>query len=184
MQNNVGHPFAAVAKHWGWYLALGILMVITGSFALYYSTATTLLSVLYLGAFLIIGGGIEAIQALRMKQWKGFFLHAVIAVIYFFCGIFMLVEPMRNALALTLFLSIVLVAIGIFRIIFSLSTDLPHWGWLLLNGIISIILGVLIFKEWPVSGLWVIGMFVAIELIFTGWTWIMVSARAKQLHKA
>ena len=58
---------------------------------------------------------------------------------------------------------------------------IPHKGLLLFNGIITLILGILIWAEWPFSGLWVIGTLVGIDAIFTGWTWILLSLKAKNL---
>ncbi len=57
----------------------------------------------------------------------------------------------------------------------------PHWGWVLFNGIITLILGIIIWRQWPVSGLWVIGLFIGIDLIISGWAWIMLSFAARQM---
>ena len=56
-----------------------------------------------------------------------------------------------------------------------MSLRLPHWGWPLASGILNVLLGLLIWAQWPLSGLWVIGLFVGIELIFSGWMWVMIA---------
>ena len=76
---------------------------------------------------------------------------------------------------MTLIIAIFLIISGIFRIVSALSERFTGWGWVLLNGGVSLLLGLLIYKQWPLSGLWVIGLFVGIDLIFNGWAWIMLS---------
>jgi len=64
---------------------------------------------------------------------------------------------------------------GLFRIVTALLMRYPHWGWVLLNGLITFVLGVLIWRQMPGAALWIIGMFVGIDLIFVGWSWVMLA---------
>jgi uncharacterized membrane protein HdeD (DUF308 family) len=83
---------------------------------------------------------------------------------------------------MTLLLACALMVGGLFRIIGSLMYQFPHWGWTLAGGIINLILGVLIWQQWPATALWVIGLFVGIDLIFTGWTWVMLALALKNVQ--
>jgi uncharacterized membrane protein HdeD (DUF308 family) len=74
----------------------------------------------------------------------------------------------------------ILIVAGLFRLFVAFSTPLDHRGWLILNGVVSILLGVMIWRSWPVSGLWVIGMFVGIDMIFDGWTEIMLALSVRR----
>ena len=74
-----------------------------------------------------------------------------------------------------------MIVAGLFRLFIAFSTPLHHRGWLILNGAISILLGAMIWSSWPVSGLWVIGMFIGIDMIFDGWTEIMLALSARSL---
>ena len=69
---------------------------------------------------------------------------------------------------------------GLFRIIGSLMYQFPHWGWTLVGGIINLALGIMIWEQWPEASLWVIGLFIGIDLIFTGWTWVMLALSVKR----
>jgi uncharacterized membrane protein HdeD (DUF308 family) len=84
-------------------------------------------------------------------------------------------HPAESAIQLTLIIAIFLMIGGIFRIVFALSERFSGWEWVLLNGFVALLLGLMIYKQWPASGLWVIGLFVGIDLIFNGWAWIMLS---------
>lgn len=171
-------------KNANWYLMLGIGLVILGTLAVMFSVASTLFSVMYLGALLVMVGIFEGIKSFKINLWGSFFLHVALAILYIACGIYMIVNPMANALALTLLLAIFFVVSGVLRIGFSFVKNLPHRGWLLVNGILTLVLGLLIWQQWPSSGVWALGMLVGIDMIFTGWTWIMLSLRAKSLPAA
>ena len=83
------------------------------------------------------------------------------------------------ALSLTLLLGVSLVVQGAFRIAAALATHADGRGWLLISGLASLLLGIFIWSEWPVSGIWVIGLFVGIELIFYGGAWIALALRLR-----
>lgn len=164
-----------------WFLVLGILLVILGTLAVVFSFYSTLFSILYLGSLLIVAGVIEGVKSIKMRPLKRFLLHLALGILYFGSGVYLVANPEINAITLTLLLAIFFMVSGALRIMFALMADIPHKGWLLVNGLLTFILGILIYQQWPVSGLWVIGMFVGIDLMFTGYSWIMLSLAAKDL---
>jgi uncharacterized membrane protein HdeD (DUF308 family) len=175
---------AQLIKNSNWYLLLGISLVILGTFALIYSFITTLFSIIYLGFFLIIAGIFHLVKSFKMRHWSSFFLNMLLGILYISAGIFIVYKPELNAITLTLLIAMFLIGNGILKIIFALSKKIHHKGWVIFNGILNVLLGVLIWYQWPYSGLWVIGMFVAIDTIFTGWTWIMIALTAKRLKRS
>lgn len=170
-----------LAANANWYLALGISMVVFGTLAVIFSFTSTLFSIIYLGAMLIVLGIMEAVKAFKLSKWSSFFLHIGLGILYVAGGGFILYNPALNAITLTLMLAIFFVVAGIARMIFALVGTVPHKGWLILNGALTLLLGVLIWQQWPVSGLWAIGMLVGVDAIFTGWTWVMLSSMAKKV---
>lgn len=183
-QENFAIPTNGMLKQWHWYLTLGIALIILGSLAIIFSLTSTIASVIYLGIALVAIGFFEAIKASSIKPWGNFLLHLILAVIYAACGIFIALYPLANALSLTLFLAAFFVASGVIKILFALTKHIPHQGWVLLSAGINILLGLLIWQQWPASGLWVIGTFVGIDAIFNGWSWIMLAIAARRLQKA
>jgi len=95
-------------------------------------------------------------------------------------GFVIIEQPENSAVQLTLIIAFFLIVSGIFRIAFALSERFTGWPWVLLNGGINLLLGLLIYKQWPDSGLWVIGLFVGIEMIFNGWAWIMLAVSIRR----
>ena len=168
-------------RNWGWYLALGIALIVLGTIALGSALVMTVASVFFFGWLLIIGGIMEAVHAFWRKRWAGFFLDLLTGILYVIAGWMMVSNPAESALLLTLIIAMFLVFEGVFRIVAALIARYPHWGWVLLNGVISLVLGILIWRQWPYSGLWVIGLFVGIEMLFNGWSLVMLSLTARNL---
>ncbi len=175
------HVLRQIQENRNWYLGLGIGLVVLGSLAIIFSFLSTLISVVYLGLLIIIVGIFEGVKAFKINLWANFFLHLFLSIFYIVGGFFITLNPALSALSLTLLLAIFFVVSGILRIIFGLAKHVPHKGWLILNGVVTLALGLLIWYEWPYSGLWVIGTFIGIDAIFTGWTWIMLSMATKKL---
>ncbi len=169
-------------KHWGWFLAFGILLVILGIIAAGASVYTTFLSVVLLGALLVVGGITKIGYALWLRRWTGFIPTLLVGILYVVVGGYTLYHPTASAIAITLLIAILFLISGIFRVASSLTLQFENWGWVLFSGLVSIALGSMILSEWPESGLWVLGLFVGIDLIFSGWTWIFLSLGARNLQ--
>ena len=170
-----------VRKHSTWFLVIGIALVILGMIAIGYAVEMTIVSVIFLGWLLIIGGIFEVIHGFSRRQWSGFFINLLGGVLYAVAGVVMIAIPALAAVSLTLLIAIILIVAGLFRLVVAFSTPLHHRGWLILNGAISLLLGIMIWRSWPVSGLWVIGMFIGIDMIFDGWTEIMLALSVRHL---
>ena len=172
--------FGEVQKNWKWLLFLGIVFLILGIIGLGRAFALTMASVYFFGFLLLIGGVIQLIETFKCKGWKSFIWHLIISIIYILVGIEIIARPMVASSVLTLMLATGIILVGIFRVIIAIQhRGLKNWGWPLFSGIISILLGFVIAARWPVSGLFVIGVFVAIELIIHGWSYIFLALAAK-----
>ena len=160
---------------WWLTLALGVISVIIGTLAISSVFVATMASVLVLGWLLLIEGVSSMIYAVWVRNWRGSALYLVASVLYFMVGLFMLEDPVRAAAVLTLIMSAAFFTGGLLRIIFSLVERFHGWPWVMFNGVVNVILGVLIFREWPASSVWVIGLFVGIDLLLHGWSWIFLA---------
>lgn len=167
----------ALRRHWGWFLVMGIALVALGTFAISWAClATVTLAATWLfGWMLFIAGAAEIVSAFRVGRWGGTLVHLLLGVLYMLVGLLVVDEPGRSAIQLTLVIAIFLIVSGAFRIVFALTQQFSGGGWVLLNGIVTLVLGVMIYKQWPYSGLWVIGLFVGIDMLLGGWRWIILS---------
>ena len=174
--------FGTLKKNWGWLLALGVVMIVLGTIGLYLTFALTLATVLFFGALILAGGVLQLIHAFSCKGWKSVLGHVLIALLYIAAGALIITDPVLVSGVLTLVLAGILIAVGVIRISMGiqLRKAVAGWYWSLLSGIVSILLGGMIVLQWPVSGLWVIGLFVAIELILNGWSYVFVALAARK----
>lgn len=174
------HRIDRIRETWGWFLTLGILLVLLGIAAIAFSYYTTIFSVVILGVILFAAGVIQIVEAFMARQWSGLFLSLLIGILYLVTGFLCMAKPGMAAIALTLWIAAFCFIAGIFRMSTALFSRFEHWGWFFFNGFVTFILGVLIFSEWPISGLWIIGLFIGIDLLLAGWTWIVLSLGAKK----
>jgi uncharacterized membrane protein HdeD (DUF308 family) len=166
------------SRNWGWFLALGMIMIVLGIVALGSALLVTLVSVIFFGWLLMFAGVFEVVQSFWQKKWGGFFLHLTVGILYAVVGIMLAANPEATAVALTLLMAIFFMVAGVFRIVSAIAMHFPQWGWMLISGLAALILGLLIWQQWPASGFWVIGLFIGIELILTGWSWVMLALAA------
>lgn len=170
---------AQLQRNWWLFVLLGLVSIVVGFIALSCYFTATLASIFVFGWLLIVAGIAEAVHAILVRNGRAFALHLLAAALYLFTGFFMLEDPVRAAAVITLLLAASFLVGGVLRIIFSLTTQHHGWGWVFFNGIVNVVLGVLIWREWPSSALWVIGLFVAIDLLINGWTWVFVGLGLK-----
>ena len=90
-------------------------------------------------------------------------------------------NPKATAVTLTLLIAVFLIFEGVFRIVTAISVRYPNWSWMILQGAVSLLMGVMIWWQWPLSGVWVIGLFVGIQMILNGWSLVMLGLTAKNL---
>lgn len=160
----------------GWLLAAGIALVILGVIGLGAVTMLSLASAIWFGAMILVGGIVVLVDAFRHQGWKSCVLHILIGLLYVAIGLMTFVNPLLATASLTLLAGAALVATGVLRLVVAFQNrELPAWGWIAFSGALSLLLGGMILAQWPGSSLWVLGTFLAIELIFQGWATIALA---------
>lgn len=172
-------------KNWKILMIIGVITLFLGIVGMGMNVTMTIVSIIYIGFFIIFGGILHLIDAFIVDGWKNKLLGALIALMYLIAGALMIKYPAASAAWFTLFIAFFFLLVGIFRIVigFQLRNENSSWGWTVVSGVAAIILGILIFNQWPVSGLWVIGLFVSIELIMQGITTITVAMSVRSLQR-
>jgi uncharacterized membrane protein HdeD (DUF308 family) len=172
---------AMLRKNWGWFVGLGVLFVLLGMAGLVFVGVATLVSVLFVGWAFVIAGIAEIANAIFRKGWSGFWLDLIVGIVTVMAGLFIVVQPLVGAKVLTMFIGVMFLIGGIFRLAAGIAMKNPYAGWFLVHGIVSVILAILIIAEWPYSSLWVIGTLVSIELLFDGFRLLSFGSAVKNL---
>jgi uncharacterized membrane protein HdeD (DUF308 family) len=166
---------------WGWLLFLGIVMVFLGTVALVIMPAATLGTILVMGWLLVISGIMETIHSFRVRRWGGLFLHLIGGVLGVLVGLLVVTHPVAGAAAWTLLFASFFTVIGMFRLVAALTLKFANWGWAVFDGVVTLALGVLLWVDWPWSGLWFLGLAVGVSLILRGWAYVMFALAIRNL---
>jgi len=166
------NPLAAgieeVRSSWGWFLALGILLIILGAVCVIGDVSATFTTVLVFGWVLLFSGIFGLVQALRTHSWQGFLSSLLSALFRGFAGYLLIRYPLTGAVSLTLILASFLMVAGLFRAIGAGMLKFPRWGWSVFSGIVSLALGIMLLAQMPISSVWFIGFAIGVDLICDG----------------
>ncbi len=182
------HPPALATAHfnrkWGWIVALGALFILGGVVALFNLFAATLVTIVYIAAAMVVAGGWQMITAFQIRPWGRAALLGVIGLLTLLAGVAAARFPFLAAASFTALIGALLIVCGVTKL--ALAYHLRHLArYELIAGAggLSLLLGVLILAEWPVSGLYVLGLFLAVNLLTEGIGWVAMGLAAKPAER-
>ncbi len=176
-------PIARISGKWGWFVGLGVLSILAGMFALTDVVAFTLVSVIFIGAALLVSGVFHVAHAFATKTWGQFGLSVALGLIYIVGGLLIMDEPVQGSFVITLLLLVGLVVSGVVRVIIALRhREMRYWWVMALGGLCSAGIGAWLFLALPWSGLWVLGTLIAVELLIQGVTWLQFGLALRRRH--
>ncbi|MBN1590474.1 MAG: HdeD family acid-resistance protein [Pirellulales bacterium] len=183
-QTNVSSPQDAgqnnLQENWGWFLALGIGLICVGAMAIILPGLATMSVTLILGWLLVIGGIFHAVHAFYVRNWSGFFMQGVMAFVYLTVGLILLANPVQAVFMLTLLLAAFFLFEGLVKIFMAFQVrPMQNWGWIFFSGVLALVLSAIIWMNWPGDALWVIGMLVGVNILFSGWATVMIALGAR-----
>lgn len=170
----------SMQKKWGWFLGLGILLIIVGLWASGYSIFVSAVAVIWFGVILFLSGIFQLASQFLGKRRHDFWFHLLFGVLSIGVGLWIMFEPLQAAATLTWIIGVFLAFIGVIQIIYSIVSRKEQAGWMLFNGVVDLLLAIIIWVNWPESGLWVIGLFVSIQVILVGWMLLMIGVAMKR----
>jgi len=172
-------------KNAGLLIFLGVLTVVFGFLAIAAPFITGIAVTIFVGVLLVFMGVAQVVHTFKSKQWGTGIWGTIIGLLAAAAGLLMLFRPAEGLASLTLLLAAYFLVDGICEIIaaFKIKPD-QGWGWVLFNGIIALILGFLIWSEWPFSGIWAVGVLVGVHILISGWTMIILGTGARRVAGA
>jgi uncharacterized membrane protein HdeD (DUF308 family) len=160
----------------GFSIVLSVLLIVFGGLAILLPVETSLGVVIVISWLLIISGVVQFVHAFRCKGVGSAIWRTLIAVVYFATGLYLQFNLRVGLAALTLCLILFFLAQGVIDILMYLGTPKRKAsGWLLLEGAITVILAIMIWKHWPTGSLWVVGALVGINMMMNGVTRLMLT---------
>jgi uncharacterized membrane protein HdeD (DUF308 family) len=168
-------------KSIGWSIALSVLLILAGLFAILIPPLSGLAVTLIFAWTMILSGITHFVFAFKTHTTGGVLWELLVGAIYLFTGVYLLLHPLDALIALTLILAVYLFFEGVVETILSFQLRPRHGAnWLLIDGIVTLILAIMIWRSWPASTVWVIGTLVGISMIFSGFSRLMLSLAARR----
>lgn len=178
------NPFSAgineIRSYWGRFLALGIVTMALGVVCILYCNIATQASEWVLGLLLFISGIVCLIQAFWVRNWSGFFLFFLSALLQGFVGYLLVRYPHAGTVALTMVLAAFFIVGGIFRLVVAGLLKFPTWLWAMLSGVMSLALGILVLARMHEASVFFLGLVIGVSFLMDGAWFIALSA---DLHK-
>lgn len=174
-----------VRKSLGWSIVLSILMIVAGLLAIALPQIAGIAVNLLVGWLLVFSGGFHLVFAWQSRS-KGWLLwELLMGLLYIAVGTIVLINPVAGLISLTLALAVYLVIEGALEFVLAVRLrPLPGSGWLFVDGVVTLILSFLIWRTWPWSSEWAIGVLVGVSMLFSGITRLMISLAARRAISA
>jgi uncharacterized membrane protein HdeD (DUF308 family) len=170
-----------IARHWGWFLVLGILLVLIGMAAIAFPFLSTIAAKIAIGWIFLVAGVVEILHAFYVKRWAGFFWNLLIGLLYILAGGWLVLFPLTGILTLTIVIAALFIVEGVLEFIMGFRMR-PHegWGWVVFSGLVAVAAGLLIALSLPESAVWALGLLAGINLLFSGWSFIYLALSGKR----
>lgn len=184
IEASVAETKQLIKEKWGWFLALGIVLILAGLVAIAFPFLSSLAATVVFGWLFLIGGAALIVHAFWAPGWKGFLWELLIGLLYVAAGVYLAFVPVAGLLTLTVVIAALFIAEGIFELIMAFRVR-PHegWIWLLLSGIAALAVGAIIAAGLPESAVWALGLLVGINLLFSGWSYVFLALAGRRAHE-
>jgi uncharacterized membrane protein HdeD (DUF308 family) len=162
----------------------GIIMVICGVLAIGSPFAAGLSVMIFVGAMLVVGGIAECFLAFKAGAFSKGLLIFLLGVLMAITGFYLASQPVAGLASITIFLAAYFVVTGIFELIGAFQNrPAAGWGWMLFNGVVTLLLGIMIWRQFPLSGAWAVGILFGIKLLFSGWSLVFIGSSIRGAAK-
>jgi len=172
-----------LAPSWWCLLLLGIFLMVCGTVAVLFPILTNVAAMIVLGVTLMVSGIAMIVTSFWAGKWSGLLVQLLVGIVYLVVGMQIADTPIKAGLVLAVFVAGFFIVAGAFRAVVALVVRFPHWGWALLNGLITLLCGLVIYRHFPECALWVVGLLVGLEMLFNGWTWIMLAFAVRSIRQ-
>ncbi len=165
-----------------WSILWGVLLIVLGMLAVGMPFLASVAASVVIAWLIVLAGVVHVVLAFQAHRAGSVLWKLLVGVAYLFLGGYLIVHPVLAVASLTLVLAVLFAVEGIFDfILFSQMRSVRGSSWVLVDGVISLALGILIYAHWPSSSMWVLGTLVGISLIVSGVARIMLSLAVRKV---
>jgi uncharacterized membrane protein HdeD (DUF308 family) len=157
-------------------LLLSIFLIISGITAILMPSISTIVAETWIAVILAVSGITKLIYAFQSREDGGFIWKLLLSILYIATGVYLFVSPLSGILTLTLLFGSFLLTEGVFELILAYQLrSQKNWGWVLTNAIVTLVLGGIVWAQWPSDAPWLIGTLLGVSILSTGISRLVVS---------
>jgi uncharacterized membrane protein HdeD (DUF308 family) len=172
-----------IAEHWGWFLALGIALIVAGFLAIAFPFVSTIAAKIALGWIFLVTGVLMIVHAFSAGDWRGFVVSLLIGILYVVAGGYLAFFPLAGVLSLTIVVAALFLAEGVLELVLAFRLRPQEgWAWVLLSGLLAIAVGALIAADLPSSATWALGVLAGVNMLATGWSFAFLALAARRAN--
>lgn len=173
---NGQQPAESVRSKWGWFLALGIVLVLAGALAIALPAVSTFAASVVLGVVLLLAGVVKMVQSVQTREWSGFIWQELTGVVEVVGGILIIFHPLKGALAITLLIALVFLVHGILQIALAVRVRKQQgWHWFAVSGAVALIASAALTLKLPYTRVYTPGTIAGISLLVAGGAYIAIA---------
>lgn len=171
--HSLGGALETLHRKWGWFVALGVGLLTGGVIAGLNLYVSTLVSVFYIAASMLIGGVMQVFHAFTTHGWRNRIVYLLAGLLYALASAIAVFNPLLSAVSVSLVVGVLLIATGAVRIATGIQASRHHgWGWMVASGVVTVIVGGAVVAAWPAIGLSLLGAILTFDLLFQGYAFI------------
>ena len=166
-------------------MLMGVVMLVLGLLALGAPLLTGIAVAISVGSFVLLGGILQLILGVKAESWGSRIFGIILGLVAVVCGLLLIAHPLLSLGFLTLLLAVYFVFDGILQVLQALDIKPDRgWGVTLFAGALSVLLGILIWRQWPLSGTWAVGVLVGVKILLSGWSMIVCGSVGRRIAQA
>jgi uncharacterized membrane protein HdeD (DUF308 family) len=171
----------SVKEHWRMFLIQGVLLAVLGTLAIAVPVVASVTVAAFLGWLLFFAGAMRAFSLFRAPHAPGYWSSLLLSVLMAILGLVIALFPLPGAITLAMLLTVYFIVHGIssFSLAFAMKGHTGRWVLLLVSGVIDFLLAGLVIAGWPGSSVFILGIYVGINLLFTGFALISAALGAR-----
>jgi uncharacterized membrane protein HdeD (DUF308 family) len=178
---NVAHS-EKLKSSWGWVALLAVISIVGGLLALFNPFAATLAATLMAGWTFVILGVVQIIESFQLRGWGGFLWALLFGVLTLLVGISLVANPLAGMVSLTILVAALFIITGVTKVMYGFSLrPISGWGWVLASGVLSLLIAVMIFSNFPWAAGSVLGILLGVELLSNGVLFLLVALGVRKL---
>jgi uncharacterized membrane protein HdeD (DUF308 family) len=164
-----------------WSIVLSVVMIVAGMLAIVVPPIAGIVVTVFVGWMLAFSAGAHFVFAWHARATRGAIWEVLVGILYLVVGGYMLINPILGMVSLAFALAIYFIVEAVLEFILSFRLrPMPGSGWLLFDGIVTAILAIIIWRTWPLSSAWVLGILAGISMLFSGVARLMLSLAARR----